>query len=633
MKKKIALLQGGFNVEIMKEVMHGVLKRTEEEGADLYIFNCYGGESEDLLYNQGEYGIFSLINCEDYDGFIVSANNITSEKERRKIGKMLRACGKPAVSMEHVIEGLHRVGCDNYQTMREMTLHMIHKHGCQKIFFLAGPKDNYESENRLLGVKDGMKEAGLELKKQWIRYYNYTYADGWQAFEDFQEVEGGLPDCLIAANDEMAIGYCAAAREHGFHAPKDFLLAGFDNSRFSETYNPRLTTVDREKFEAGYHGCDVLFRLIRGEEVPQITMLKSQVIYRSSCGCRESGEFLTIGRRHLVESILTQNHMRMNVQKMHKRLVQCENWKEYREELEEYVREINCEAMYLMINRQEHLNPYSNKKALDDGFDEKMSVMFAWEQGNLVSYEELLDVRELFPGERTDEESHSYLIFPVHFQEREIGYCVIKDSVTLIDEEALFSCSHSINMSMEIMLERLALKQANEVLDALSSADALTGVCNRIGLKRYAEKLLHEDRRKNRNTLILFTDVNRLKFINDTYGHENGDLTIQIVADVLKKVCPEHSVVVRYGGDEFVMTVSGCGEEMGKSLKMQIDQELVQENQSRSLPYTVSSSIGYVCAYPGENYSLEDYVKMADAEMYAEKKQHRLRNNGGNLNL
>lgn len=623
MKKKIALLQGGFNVEIMKEVMHGVLEKTKEEGADLYIFNCYGGDSEDLLYNQGEYGVFSLIHCEDYDGFIIATNNITSERERRKLGEMLRKSGKPAVSMEYVLEGLHRVGCDNYQTMREMTLHMIRKHDCRKIFFLAGPEGNYESDRRLQGVKDGMKEAGLTLKEEWIRYYNYTYVDGRNAFQDFWEAEGELPDCLIAANDEMAIGYCSAAREHGFSAPDDFLAAGFDNSRFSETYRPRLTTVDREKYDAGFHGCEVLFKLIRGEQVPKETMLNSRVIYRSSCGCKESGEDLTIGRRHLVESILTLNHMRANVQILHKRLVQCENWEEYREVLAEKVGEIGCRAMYLVLNQQKNVQPYSKQEETEQKFDEKMTVMFAWEQGNLLSYGEPFDTRELFPQRQQDEKSHSYLIFPVHFQEREMGYCVIMDSVTLIDDESLFSWSHSINMSMEILLERLALKHVNEMLDTLSSADALTGVYNRIGLTRYAEALFQRDRRNKKNTLILFTDINGLKFINDTYGHENGDLAIQMTARAMKEVCPDHSIVVRYGGDEFVMLVSDCDEATGEELKRQINQMLVTANRQAELPYEVSASIGYVCAWTEENKSLEDYIKMADTVMYAEKKRRK----------
>lgn len=627
MKKKIALLQGGFNVEIMKEVMHGVLERTKEEGADLYIFNCYGGDSEDLLYNKGEYGVFSLIQCEDYDGLILAANNITSHQERKRLAEMLAKSGKPVVSMEFVMEGLHRVGCDNYRSMKEVTRHMIEVHGCRKIFFLAGPeKDNYESDQRLLGVQDGMKEAGIELKKEWIRYSNYTYVGGKRAFEDFWEAEGELPDCLIAANDEMAIGYCAAAREHGFYAPEDFLVAGFDNSRFSESYKPRLTTVDRETFGAGYQGCDVLFRLISGEEVPQITNLETKVAYRSSCGCKESRNRRKMGRRLFVESSLMLKHMNMNVQVMYKKLVQCENWKEYCSVLEENVREIGCQAMYLMVNRGEKLHPYSNKSVLENGFDEKMSVMFAWEQGNLLSYEEPIDVRTLFPQDQQDEESHSYLICPVHFQEREIGYCVIKDSATLIDNESVYTWAHSINMSMEILLERLALKKANEMLDALSSIDALTGVYNRIGLTRYAEKLLCRDRRKNRETLILFADINKLKFINDTYGHESGDLAIRTVADVLKQACPKNSLVVRYGGDEFVMIISDCNEEMGEKLKKEMNAALKLANEKNDFPYELSSSIGYICANPEEENPLEYYVKKADDIMYKEKKKRKENN-------
>ena len=87
MKKKIALLQGGFNGEVMKYAIRGIRKRIQEEGADLYIFSCYGGEKEDLLYNQGEYQIFSLLDCNEYDGFLMASNNITSGEEREKLRK------------------------------------------------------------------------------------------------------------------------------------------------------------------------------------------------------------------------------------------------------------------------------------------------------------------------------------------------------------------------------------------------------------------------------------------------------------------------------------------------------------------------------------------------------------------
>lgn len=626
MKKKIALLQGGFNGEVMKYVMQGIRERIAEEEADLYVFNCYGGSEEDPLYNQGEYGIFSLINCEDYDGFIMVSSNITSSSEREKQRKILCASGKPVISMEHVLDGMHYVGCRNRSAVREMTLHMIQKHQCQKIYFIGGPQDNYETQQRLLGVQDAMSESGLVMKNDWIRYYHYTYEDGYQAFHDFIENGYGLPDCVIAANDDMAIGYCAAAREQGLFAPNDFKIGGFDNSGISETYRPGITTVDRAKAEAGYKSCDILFRLMRGEEVPRLTKLKSTVKYRESCGCKDREEVFSVGCQHIIESMLTKNYMRRNIQMIHKRLVQCSGWKEYIQELEKHVPELECSAMYIMINRHEHLRPYTEKTDVQEHFDEMMSVLFAWEEGKLVEYPDLVNVRQLIPGKGKDGKNHSYLIFSIHFQEEEIGYCVIRDSFSMVDNQSLFDWSHSINMSMAIMIERLALKQANAVLDALSSEDIMTGVYNRIGITRYAERILQKDRSEKKGTLILFTDINRLKMINDVYGHEHGDIAIRTLADTLKKVRPDDAVVVRYGGDEFVMVVPGCDEQTGSELKTAIEEELVKANRRMTVPYTVSSSIGYVCAKPEDNMSMEEYVKLADGIMYHEKSLWRQQN-------
>ena len=320
MKKKIALLQGGFNGEVMKYAIRGIRKRIQEEGADLYIFSCYGGEKEDLLYNQGEYQIFSLLDCNEYDGFLMASNNITSGEEREKLRKKLVASGKPAVSMEHELEGLYYVGCENYRTVKEITLHMIEKHGCRKIYFIGGPEDNYESQKRKKGVQDAMDLKGLQYEEAWFRNYNYTYHDGYQAFYDFQKMGLGVPDCVIAANDEMAIGYCTAAGEQKLYAPEDFRISGFDDLRIASTYRPSLTSVERKKTETGYQSCDVLFRLINGEDVPQKTTLKGEVVYRSSCGCTNHEEKHQNGKRHIIETMLNRNYVQNNFQILQKRL-------------------------------------------------------------------------------------------------------------------------------------------------------------------------------------------------------------------------------------------------------------------------------------------------------------------------
>lgn len=625
MKKKIALLQGGFNGEVMKYAIRGIRKRIQEEGADLYIFSCYGGEKEDLLYNQGEYQIFSLLDCNEYDGFLMASNNITSGEEREKLRKKLVASGKPAVSMEHELEGLYYVGCENYRTVKEITLHMIEKHGCRKIYFIGGPEDNYESQKRKKGVQDAMDLKGLQYEEAWFRNYNYTYHDGYQAFYDFQKMGLGVPDCVIAANDEMAIGYCTAAGEQELYAPEDFRISGFDNLRIASTYRPSLTSVERKKTETGYQSCDVLFRLINGEDVPQKTILKGEVVYRSSCGCTNHEEKHQNGKRHIIETMLNRNYVQNNFQILQKRLVQSENWNEYANTLAEHViNNIPCSAMYILLNRTEQLEQHTGQILNNQEYDSKLIVIFALEKGKLVEYKELFDISKLIPGEEEDDEkSHAYMIMPVHFQEKTIGYCVLKDSFQMIDDESLFSGSHCINMSMQVMIERLALKQMNRMLDELSAEDAMTGVYNRFALSRHAEKILQYDRLEQRETLILFSDINRLKMINDTYGHKNGDIAITTVANVLKKVCPKQSVVVRYGGDEFVIVVSGGDYNKGISIKQAIHEELKQANEILDIPFQISTSVGWVCAKPDEKLLLEEYVKQADKVMYQEKKKTR----------
>lgn len=79
--------------------------------------------------------------------------------------------------------------------------------------------------------------------------------------------------------------------------------------------------LERKKTETGYQSCDVLFRLINGEDVPQKTTLKGEVVYRSSCGCTNHEEKHQNGKRHIIETMLNRNYVQNNFQILQKRLV------------------------------------------------------------------------------------------------------------------------------------------------------------------------------------------------------------------------------------------------------------------------------------------------------------------------
>ncbi len=116
---------------------------------------------------------------------------------------------------------------------------------------------------------------------------------------------------------------------------------------------------------------------------------------------------------------------------------------------------------------------------------------------------------------------------------------------------------------------------------------------------------------------MVYFDLDRLKHINDQFGHKQGAFAIKTVADMLKKYFPEPNLIFRLGGDEFLVLCSGMSEtELDESCKaLQSDLDRVREENA--CPYELSVSCGYVTARAGETGTLAEYVHLADDKMYA----------------
>ena len=118
---------------------------------------------------------------------------------------------------------------------------------------------------------------------------------------------------------------------------------------------------------------------------------------------------------------------------------------------------------------------------------------------------------------------------------------------------------------------------------------------------------------------VLFADVDQLKYINDTFGHDMGNLAISTVASALKQCCPSTSVTMRYGGDEFVCLIPNCNEEQLSQIRQNILTLLRQLSNLSTQLFSIEASIGYVVTDDSAS-SLNDYINRADEEMYLIKK-------------
>jgi len=156
-------------------------------------------------------------------------------------------------------------------------------------------------------------------------------------------------------------------------------------------------------------------------------------------------------------------------------------------------------------------------------------------------------------------------------------------------------------------------------LQNLSLKDDLTGLNNRRGFLALAEQQIKTARRQRMPFVLLFLDLDRLKYINDTFGHAEGNRALAEAAQILRDCFRQSDTVGRIGGDEFAaiaMNITGAHEHI---LRMRIESALTLANANADRAYPLGFSIGLVTCGPGDDGAIEVLLERADAAMYQEK--------------
>ncbi len=163
-------------------------------------------------------------------------------------------------------------------------------------------------------------------------------------------------------------------------------------------------------------------------------------------------------------------------------------------------------------------------------------------------------------------------------------------------------------------------KQMEEKLKRLSLVDELTGLYNRRGFFALIEHHFKLAKRQNRKLLLLYADLDNLKDINDTFGHQEGDKMLTDAAKILKSTYRESDIVARIGGDEFVVfPVGGC-EENVEVIKSRLQDNIDTYNINKERGYRMSISVGISCFNPVSPQSVDEILAEADRLMYSCKK-------------
>ena len=626
MKRKIAVLANGWNYQSISHALKGIRSVTDRLNIDVFLFLSFAAYAQTDLRNAGENVIFGLTDYSEFDGVIIFSEMLNSTEIPNRVAKNLIEKKIPAVSVGLPIEGLDFVGIDNFKGMYEMVDHLVKEHHIKNPVFLAGAKEHPDSNERLDATKQALEANGITLKEENVSYTNWEYLTAMNDAMRYAQ-QPDKPDAFICANDYNAIAACIGLNRLGYQIPKDFIVTGFDKIAYAETFYPSITTVYQDYEKIGYIAAWQLMEKVEGTSHADQVIVSSSFVKNESCGCRSTEDaehvrhdFCINAYVNEMEGFVKQN----NSSEMIGAIFKGSTYEDLKNNILEYYSKTDNnfagKEFYFILDSSARKTLISSSFQIKKEYSENMCCLVAV-KNDKPEYIGDFKRKELIPNYKKSEKPVVYTFTSMHFDDNIFGYIVLSDAIDLIWDTTLNHYMIQMNYNLDQYRKNCKLNEMNKALRNISNTDQLTGLNNRFGMEQNAVPILTNANEKKKKCAIVFADINRMKHINDNYGHLNGDLAIRTVASSLLNEMPEKWVGIRYGGDEFIAVGECKSEEFVQDYIDRMNANLKKQVDSMQLAYPLTISCGYILTDPESSHNLVDYINQADSIMYIHKQQ------------
>ncbi|OGO79479.1 MAG: hypothetical protein A2Y23_07170 [Clostridiales bacterium GWB2_37_7] len=206
-------------------------------------------------------------------------------------------------------------------------------------------------------------------------------------------------------------------------------------------------------------------------------------------------------------------------------------------------------------------------------------------------------------------------------------YQIKKDGTefpSLVSSSCIKDDSGSTLAKVGVVRDITEIKEAQKKLQIYATMDILTGTLNRRAGLVILEKQIQLCKRNNWDLTICYIDVDGLKEVNDTHGHQEGDDYILFITNVLKEIIRESDGLCRLGGDEFLLMLPECDIPEAELVLKRIVKALDEYNESKLKPYKTSFSYGLVKYDFAEQPKIGSLIAKADMEMYKQKNKKKM---------
>lgn len=623
----IVVIVAGIDEEYQNNIIKGINACAEKNNINVSYFAAFGGVLDNNRFDLGEYNIYNLINFSKFDGAVLMTNTIGAPSEKEKIISRVRQAGIPAAVFDcDDYSDFYNISIDNSKAMRQIVDHVITAHKARRIGFVSGPLANPEAKDRYDAFIEVMEKNGIEIDESFISFGEFRGIDGKKAVDRFVASGKPMPDAIVCANDAMALSAVNTLEKYGYRVPDDVIVTGFDNTYNARHYSPAITSVARPLFDAGFMACQSVIDLVCGKDCDKDIVLEAEPVFSESCGCGCGKDAdLAAYKKSTFKMIDSCRQGISLLNRLTSVLAETETAEDNIKVISQYIEELECEKCCICLCSEwqgsfnESVSSEDAETVRIEGYTDTMSAPLIWDKGRVYSKESFAS-EEMFPEPAEGGGNISYFL-PLHFRERCLGYYIVENCDFPINSMVCHSLLMNISNSIENIRKLMHLNNAIDELDRLYVIDPLCNIYNRNGFIRAADKIFRRCQKSGGNVMISFIDMDGLKFINDNYGHNEGDFALQRLAGIIKECSDEKYICARFGGDEFIIFGSGVTQEEADALERRFEKKLADFNSIINKPYELASSIGTCITDVTEDTKLFRLITQADEKMYEQKKR------------
>lgn len=634
--KQIAVILGAINLDNQKRLLEGMEIAAKEFDCNLFVFTNYIGTRETEESVAAATQVLKLPNFRKFDGAVIVPNTIHDPKAMDRITKELNVLAKPMVSIDRKMDGMSYVGINSYDAEYEMVEHFLY-HGYTDIIYVSGSTTvSSEARKRYMAYQDALLKNGIPFKEENVYEGAFTLESGMIAAKQIL-ADGKRPEAIICGNDDMALGVMAVLESAGYSIPEDVKVAGFDNVEMAQLNQPTLTSVDKSQQEVGYKAILEIMELMQGKDIEEYE-LPCTLKYRESCGCKAIADEIMDAEEkaeYLKQKYVSQQYdtifMADIVRGMTSDFAKARTPMELYDIFKQYVPQIGVKKFYLCCCEKEkvfvlperNLGRNIDVLQVSDDYTDTIEMAVAYENGEFVEYP-VFEKGIVLPEDcRESSSGNTYVVNQIFYQNCCYGYTVCERVDGVVASGLYYSMLMELGVGLDNVRHRMLLKDAVDRLNGMWCYDNLTMLYNRSGFSYEAKSFMDHFKADDKNVFIIFMDADGLKAVNDTMGHEVGDLMIREIGAVVHRNISGEMLGMRYGGDEFVLFGGFKDKERKKvdQIVESIRQDIKEVNESGKYPFKLSASIGVSSWKANEISSLDAVIEQADKEMYEEKRK------------